>query len=289
MLFMPLGVAFGALGLGIPAAAGVGFGASVLIELVQTGVPGRYSTFGDIVANGSGAVIGLLLWHRFARGLPSLRVWSAVGAAALSATAVGTLPSPPGGLLYGQYTPRLGSFDAYDGEVLEALLGEGRLGSGPLSDTDEVRERLRHRDAIRVSFRVGTPTRGWAPVFAIFSADREEALFVGVRGDDVLLRVRSLAGALRFVEPSMVLYDGLAGFTPGDTAVVSARMERTGFCLETAFRSACGLGPDPLQGWRFLRRDLLVPLPWTWVSAALVAILSSMMLVSGGRGSAWAA
>lgn len=289
VLFMPLGAVFGALGLGSVAAAGAGFGVSALIELAQTAVPGRYPTFGDVVVNGGGAVLGLLLWHRFVRGLPSIRVWAVVGGAGLAATALVSIPTPPDGVLYGQYTPRLGSFDAYDGAVIEARLGGVSVASGPLADTEAVRGRLRGPEPVRVTFRVGTPTRGWAPVFAIFSADREEALFLGVRGDDVLLRVRSLAGALRFAEPSMVLYDGLAGLAPGDTAVVSAHVERAGICLETAGSRACGLGPGPLEGWRFLRRDLLVPLPWTWLSAAMVAFLSAMMLLAGDRRTAWTA
>ncbi len=289
VLFLPLGVLGGILGLGAGVVAALGFGGSAFIEAVQFVLPGRYPTLADVVVNGLGAVVGWFLWRRLSRGLPPVRVWAAAGAGVLLLTAWASWPAPPPGVLYGQYTPRLGSFAAYDGEVVEVRLGDGSVASGPLADSDEVRARLAEKDELSVTFRLGTPPRGWAPVFAIFSADREEAVFVGVRGDDVLARFRSRGGSLRFAEPSMVLYDGLQGLSPGDTATVRVTAEREGFCVETAGGRACGLGPGPLEGWRYLRRDLRVPLPWTVASALGVALLAAVILVAGPPRTAWGA
>ncbi|NNK62764.1 MAG: VanZ family protein [Gemmatimonadetes bacterium] len=290
ILFLPLGALLGQLGAGLATVAAAGIGGSTAIELLQTALPGRHPTAGDIVANGLGAVLGLVLWRRLVRGLPSVRTWTALGVAALVAMAAASASSPPPGVLYGQHTPSLGTLDVYDGDVLDARVGGLPVQSGPLEDSDAIRERLGAPAAFSVSFRVGTPPPGWAPLFAIFSADQEEALFVAIRGDDVLVRSRSMAGRLRFAEPSMVVPGGLAGLEPGDTAVVSGRVEQAGFCLETSVLEVCGLGPDPLQGWRLLRRDLGVPVAlWTLLSAGVVAFVSASMLLVGRRRTAWMA
>lgn len=289
VLFLPLGVLGGALGWGLGMVAALGFGGSALIEAIQFVLPGRYPTLADVAVNGLGAVLGWALWRRFSRGFPPVRVWVGAGAGVLALTAAASWPAPPPGVLYGQYTPRLGSFAAYDGEVVAVRLGNRPVASGRLADSDEVRALLADAAALRVTFRVGTPPRRWAPVFAVFSADREEAVFVAVRGDDVLARFRSRGGSLRFAEPSMVLYDGLAGLAAGDTASVEVTAERGGFCMETPVRRACARGPGPLEGWRYLRRDLLVPLPWTVASALGVGLLVAAILLSGPSGTAWTA
>ena len=276
-----MGAALGALGGGWAAAAGAGVLVSAAIELVQTALPGRYPTAGDIVANGLGALLGALLWRRFTLGVPPLWTWTTAAVVGLMGTAVLSVSAPPSGLLYGQYTPELGSLDVYQGRVLEAEVGGRSVGSGPLDDSDSIREGLRARESFSVRFRVGPPPADWAPLFAIFSHDREEALLVAIRGDDVLVRWRSLASALRFAEPSMIVRGALAGLDPGEAATLSGRVERAGFCIETSAREACGLGPDAAEGWRFLRRDVDGTTPRRLLSAGLIALLASLMLLSG--------
>ena len=65
-MFFPLGVLFALVipvrgwraGKVVAAAAGAGAGFSTVIELVQLGIPGRYSTLQDVVMNTIGGVVG---------------------------------------------------------------------------------------------------------------------------------------------------------------------------------------------------------------------------------------
>lgn len=285
-LFVPLGILLGMLGAGVGAVAAAGFGLSAAIEATQTLLPGRFPTAADVVVNGTGAVLGLVVLRAARAGRITTHVVVLGAAAALLATALLGIGSAPGGPLYGQHTPTLGSFEVYDGAVLRAEIGDRAVPGGRLDDPDLLRERLRRPDPLRVRFRVGTAPRRWAPIFAVFSEAREEAVFVAARGDDLLVRFRSLTGRLRFVEPSMVLDGGLAGSAPGDTVTLIAHRGRTGFCLETEAASACGLDPSPVEGWRLLYRDIYAPGPWPVFTAFYVAVVVGLLVTVGGPGSA---
>jgi glycopeptide antibiotics resistance protein len=62
-LFLPLGALLAVAFARLPwwAIVGIGFVTSVAIELVQLGLPSRFSTVSDVVANTLGTALGLLL------------------------------------------------------------------------------------------------------------------------------------------------------------------------------------------------------------------------------------
>lgn len=285
-LFVPIGALLGMLGAGFGTVAAVGFGLSSAIELTQTVLSGRYPTVADVVVNGGGALLGLALLRFVRAGRLTTTAVVSGAASALLVTALLGRAAPPSGDLFGQHTPELGSFAVYDGEVLRAELGDRVVPPGRSDDPDALRERLRHPDPLRVRFTMGSPPRRWAPIFALFSGEREEAVFVAARGDDVLVRLRSLAGALRFAEPSFVLEGGLAGLEFGEEVTLDVTRTRTGFCVGTDVRVECGLDPSPVEGWRLLQRDIYAPGPFPLFTAFFVAVVVALLAVVGGPRSA---
>ncbi|MEK9502963.1 VanZ family protein [Gaopeijia maritima] len=281
-LFVPLGALLGMLGAGVGTVAAAGFGLSAAIELTQTALPGRFPTVADVVVNGGGALLGLLLLRFVRAGRLTPVAVALAAAAALVVTAGLGAGTAPAGPLYGQHTPTLGSFAVYDGAVLRAEVGGVVVRPGRLDAPEPLREALRASGPLRVEFIAGTPTDRWAPIFAVFSEAREEAVFLAARDDDLIVRFRSWAGRLHFAEPSFVLEGGLAGVQPGDVVSVEARRGRTGFCVRTEVAAACGLDPSPVEGWRLLYRDIHAPGPFPLFTGFYVAVVVGLLMVTGG-------
>ncbi len=251
-LFVPAGILLGWAGAGILAVAALGFGSSMGIEAIQTVLPGRYPTAADVVANGGGALLGLL-WVRWgAAWLDRARVVGALAALTLVLTAFLARPAPPAGRLFGQHTPELGGVPAYEGTVIEARVAGLRVPSREVDDSEALRAALGDDARGSVVFRMARPVDVWTPVFAVFSAEQEEALFVAVRHRDLLLRTRTVGGALRLRAPAAVVGEALPPVPAGDPVSVAFGPGRNGRCIEVAGVESCGYGVRPHEGWRFL-------------------------------------
>lgn len=280
-LFVPGGALLAALGAGFGAVAAMGFGLSTLIEVVQTQLPGRFPTVADIVMNGSGAVVGLLLFRLVKAGRFTTGVVVAGAGVALTVTALLGRGAVPAGPLYGQHTPRLGSWGVYEGAVVRAAVGGVEVPPGRQDDDAPLRAAVRHSQPLEVEFRVGPPPARWSPVFAVFSEEQEEVIFVAARGDDLFVRMRSLAGQLHFNEPSFLVEGALAGLPEGEPTTVRVERGRTGFCVATPVREECRLDASPVEGWRLLYTDLRAPGPWPLFTGFYVALVVALLLVVG--------
>lgn len=251
-LFVPAGILLGWAGAGVLAVAALGFGSSMGIEAIQTLLPGRYPTAADVIANGGGALLGFW-WVRWgAAWLDRPRVVGALAALALLLTAWLARPAPPAGRLFGQHTPELGGVPAYEGAVIEARIGELRVPSREVDDSEALRAALGGDARGSVAFQMAPPVDVWTPVFAIFSAEQEEAVFIAVRHRDLLLRTRTVAGAFRLRAPAAVVAGVLPAETGGDPVAVAFRPGGYGRCIEVAGVETCGYGVRPHEGWRFL-------------------------------------
>ena len=251
-LFVPAGVLLGWGKAAVVAVAALGFGSSMAIEAIQTLLPGRYPTAVDIVANGSGALLGLW-WVRQGRAwLDHARVVGALSALVLLLTAWLARPAPPAGPLFGQHTPELGGVPAYEGTVVEARVADLSMPSRQVDDSDALRAALGPTARASVVFELAPPVDVWTPVFAVFSGEQEEALFVAVRHRDLLVRTRTVAGALRLRAPGAVVRDVLPVEHAGRSLAVAFRSARNGRCIEVAGTESCGRGVRPHEGWRFL-------------------------------------
>jgi hypothetical protein len=219
LLFVPLGLGLGLLGLPWPVVVAAGLGASGLVELLQMKVvAGRDASVSDLITNSVGAILGAGLsrhWRTLIR--PAAGTAAALAAAwglgwlcLAAATGAGLHPVPTDATWYGQWAPDLGHLDRFRGTVLSARAGGTRLPPGRWDDTPAWRSRLTRPDfSVGATIRIGPAPRHLAPIVSVFDANRKEVLLLGQWGDDVVYRVRMAPARLRLRNPAVRLPRGL--------------------------------------------------------------------------------
>jgi hypothetical protein len=234
MLFVPLAVSLRGSGVG-PRVTVVLLGAlSAGIEVAQLRIPGRDSTLGDVVANTTGAALGVALawwWPR------RRRTWRAAGMAAAGALAVivggGALLRPyfPPTRYFGMWTPVLDQFEPYRGRVLDARIGGLPLRDWEFPDSRAVRAAFERGDTLVVRGIAGPPTPGLAPFFSVADDRRRTVFLLGVDGRDFVLDATATASALRLHQPDLRWRRALAGAAPGDTLTLEVWRETPGYVV----------------------------------------------------------
>lgn len=237
-----------------------GLALSTAIEFAQLSIDGRYSNLGDIVSNGTGALLGALLVQR-------LRIWMAPGAALRTATLVsvgfplvylalaGVMLQPVGTdrRYFAQWTATLGSMPVYEGEVLAATLnGVPIPQGGPYPPETDPREALSNDWIIRTVLIAGGPPRAVSPIVSIHDARRREIALLGAHGFDLVWRERTLGRAWRLDRPDLRWRGALADVQVGEEIVVGVRREGRDRCLQLDEETRCGLGITPGDTWGFL-------------------------------------
>ncbi|MDZ7781376.1 MAG: VanZ family protein [Gemmatimonadota bacterium] len=284
-MFVPLGL-LAARRLGVWRTFLLGAGLSAGIEMAQLFLPGRFSTLADLVANGSGALAGALLYTLLAALGRGARPGPAVGTAA--AVVAGGLvllggwlvaPSPTDEAYWGQWTPYFGPGTRYPGTVLDARFNGHPFPSGKLPDS------LRAREAMRDDWTlVGTvekgPRPGWiTSVLSIYDGRQDEILYLGAYREHLLLRERLRAQDWHLDRPELVAWDILAPVAEGDTMRVSARRAGSDRCLAVDEREVCGLGFTTGRLWSLLLYPASAP---RWMRAlADFGVLFTLFLPLG--------
>ncbi len=258
LLFLPIGFLLALRHKGSHVRTWAGLTAlALLIEVVQIFIPGRFPTLSDVLMNSAGAAIGIGLARQWRRG-PALRgpttdVLSIVaGNVAACLTLGSTLllsPSLPESGWYGQWTPDLGHYEQYEGEVLDARIGDMTVPGRRLDDPSAVRTRLRTGEPIVVSFVAGPEPSGLAPVFSIYDGMEREILVLGARESDLVFRLRRRASDWRLRSPE-ALYPGTVP-SNGDTALVRLTVRDRSTCLEIPHDYCLPLA-TPGRGWSLL-------------------------------------
>lgn len=268
LLFVPLGatalLATGSLAL----ASTVGPALSLAVELTQLGIPGRDASLGDLVFNTLGSLAGVLLAVRPAAWLTPSRSaanWHSTAAAAgalLLVWACGhiLMPDLPSTTYYGQWTPELGQFDSYHGRVLSASIGGVAIPSRRLTDSDRIRDLLRGGAPLSVHAVAGPPPSRLAPIFSIFDELQQEVLVLGARQEDLTLRARTRAAALRLETPELQVSGALSGIEAGQAMHILATRGGGGWCVtvrrggDSSHESweRCGIGHTIASGWQFV-------------------------------------
>ena len=258
LLFLPIGFLLGLRHKGSHVRTWAGLTAlAVLIEVAQLFIPGRFATLSDILMNSAGAAIGIGLANQWRRG-PVLRgrvtggMTIVAGIVAACVTLGSTLllsPSLPESGWFGQWTPDLGHYEQYDGEVLDARIGEITVPSQRLDDPSAVRTRLRAGEPIVVSFVAGSEPFGLAPVFSIYDGMQREILVLGARDGDLVFRLRRRASDWRLRSPE-ARYPGTAPAS-GDTALVRMTVRDGSTCMEIPNAECLALA-TPGRGWSLL-------------------------------------
>ena len=280
LLFLPFGAALALTGLRPLKAGVVGMLVSLMVETAQLLViSGRDSTPADLISNTVGAALGawfLLALPRLLRpateGFRRKLLAGAVTAAAATIALTGYLQSPwfPNADYYGQWNQFRGSYHAYSGTVLAASVGmEPIPRAGPAAPG--LRNSLRAGEPFRVLMLAG-PEMDWQAQIARVGFGTEDVIFLAASGDDLILRYRSHAAALRLDQPTVRLRDGLSGIAPGDRLVVQARRDGAGYCLSAGERWTC----TPLaagSAWQLIQSSDSYSAPIRAAAGALVMAL----------------
>lgn len=286
LLFLPLGLASAAMWsvngvFLIPPAL------SLLVEGIQILIPGRDASVGDLLFNSLGGAVGVLLYRRrtallrpqasSARGLCLAASLLATGI--LVATGLLLAPSLTRSTYYGQWTPDLGNFETYEGEVLAARVDGFAVPEGPSSRTEAVRRSLLTGVNVEAIAVAGPAPSALAPVFSIYDGAQREIVLLGADRSDLVFRLRRRAAALKLDQPDVRLFGALRSVQRGDTVTLSARSVQGQLCLAAApGPSRCGVGPTVGEGWAlllypehlgFLPLDLLTAL---WVGLLLAPV-----------------
>ena len=292
LLFVPLGLALSLAGAGRAALVGGALALSLVIEGLQLTVISRYASLGDVVWNAAGAALGLVL-HRW---WPRLRPQPADGPArALAAAAacvalvavVGVLlrPAPPGGTWYIHWLRNLARTERYRGRIVDATVGGQRLAPWREFHPDQARAALLARGPVRLDVEVGPPPHSLAALLTVLGAGREEIVYLGAIGEDVVVREYRLASALKFHTPERRVAHVLSGLQPGDTVQLVLEGSGGGRCLTLGAVHQCGLDVPLSRAWTLVAGldGLPAPLRATADVVWMLALFAPLGLWSARR------
>jgi hypothetical protein len=244
---------------------------TVAIEALQFSVvPGRDSSLHDILGNAAGGALGVLVASRWrslvrptrgdARRLTAAAAlaWCAI----LAATWWALRPDLDADRPAGGRVPHPVGVRPFDGELLEASLGDVELRTGPVDvERGGFGTRLTRGVPIRIALTPGTPTPAMAPILVVTSERGEELALLAQEGRDLVFRLRMRADALRLRTPVARLRDA---FPPDSASLVTlaflARLEGDALVVERTQGTAAGVGRatvgrlarSPLLGWSLL-------------------------------------
>ena len=261
VLFIPLGIGLGLMGVSwIRALLIIGL-ATLTIEVLQLSVvTGRDASLSDVLTNSLGGAFGLALAHHWRRIVftttrASITIAAAGAAAWLLVQEVSALAlerSLPRSVYYGQWAPELAQFERFTGQVLAVRLDSIALPGTRLMRSDRVREALLSPySVLEVRAVSGHPTTDVAPIFSIFDDRQREIILLGQDGRDLVFRVRTRTGPLGLRSPALRLADALPE-APGTPIELRARARRGHFFLDARIGG---------QSWS---RDLALSASWGW-------------------------
>jgi VanZ family protein len=281
VLFLPFGVAAALAWRGWRRPLLLGLLLSLIVEIIQLAVPGRYTSPADLLCNGLGTAAGVAIvrTHRWWRHPPAfvapIMAWVALAVALLVIAAAPALfaPSVPVRPLFGQWTANFANMSPYDGRVDSAWVGDMFVRSRRIRDSATLRSNLLTAAPIRLQIVVSTPPPSLAAIFSVFDDRAQEMLLFGADGLDAVLRFRMRAHDLGLDEPFLRFDDAFAGVRPGEPAEVRLWRTSSHYCLTVNRRNSCaGLGLA--DGWALLHHPLPDPLaalmPFAWTAALLL-------------------
>jgi hypothetical protein len=281
LLFVPFGIAAAACLRGRLSPVIAGLALSLVIELAQLVIPGRYTSLWDVLFNTAGAAVGVAVlrtapaWLRPAGPLRFVLPVTAFAAALIVLIGGATLFAPRTlpGLLIGQWTHAFVGSPSYDGRILEAHVGRFPVLPRRVADSDSVRAAL-FRDTLDILVRAGPPPDGRAPLFAVAAPHYQTLLSVAIEGEDVIVGYRMRAYAIGLDQPTLRVPGALAGITQDETFRFRLWWQGADRCVEVDGAARCGLGFSADDTWALLlypvRPPLQGTLPYLWTAALLL-------------------
>lgn len=274
LLYLPLGAALminGRAGGRAVALAGI---LSAGIEFLQIFIPGRDPSLGDVFFNTGGAAVGQVTAHFLARWANADARTAARLSAAAAVTALGVFaltgwllrPALPVSAFRAWYTADRPDLEFYHGRVLSTTLGAVPFGTADVPNPGEVRRLLLTGAPLRILAVAGPRVRALGPLFVIENRWGDEIFLLGPDRDDLVLRYRTRATALRLDQPDLRLRDAFAGVAAGDTLRIEVWRAHGAYCLAVNRAQTCGLGFPLGSGWAVLMYPRHFP---TWLQQLL--------------------
>ena len=240
LLYVPLGFALRHGGASLPRVIAAGFLVSLGVEALQLVIPGRFTSPADLAANTLGGGLGWFLafdpgmWLRPREGVRRYLSWGwACLASALVVLSCAALrPVLPEGQIFVGWTPDLGGHAQYPGSVVDASVdGEPLPSARPISP--QALQRFESGGRVHVRFTFHPVGQTLAPVLQVTAGDYGEALMIGMRDDDVVIRRRLRSAELRMATPEVV-FSGPWEVAAGDSWDLEFMMDGDGRYLLTA-------------------------------------------------------
>jgi len=261
LLFVPLGIVLARGGVTPLLALGAGLLLSGGIELAQIGIPGRSPTLRDVLVNGTGCGLGALVATSLRQWLTPSPLATALWWAAMAGVPVAVALT--GWLLrfepladrphYVNWVPRHGHLEPWLGSVREFRVGGVSYRPQRLGDPAPLVAGLRDSVQVDLSALAGPPTERLGGIVRITTDRAEEALLVGLRGDDFVVHVRRLAADWRLDAPGFRFPGALAGLAPGDSIHIQFAGAKTGGCATVNGSTTC-IGKQAAGSvWRLAR------------------------------------
>jgi hypothetical protein len=260
LLFIPLGLGVGLLGLSIGRVAALGFVISVLVESLQlTVIPGRDASLSDLLTNTAGAALGAalscgldLLLNPGKREAGRLALLAGLFWLGIQA-GTGFLLRPwiPAEELRGAWARIRPGHTPFDGEVTSAFVSGSEVGDDSRQADPLLRRRLLRGEVhLALRFVSGRNILGWSPIFEL-EAGGGPVLGVQGIGRDIAFQVPARSYGLRLRRPMLLLASALPS-EPGKSLELEAGEERgvlwaTWRTAEGRYHSSIELSPS--LGW----------------------------------------
>jgi hypothetical protein len=239
---------------------------------------------------------------RFRRRLsPAARDRLAVAAAAVAMAIVAMtgwllrpeLPDPPYRVEFATDRPGM---VRYPGTILAGGVEPLLLRPGPSARGEAARRGIERGAPMGVFLIAAPPTRGLAPVFALYDPLDRAAALVAVDSTDIVVRELTRAGARGLASPAVRIRGALAGVEPGDTVRVAVHRSADGYCYLRDDGWDCGHGIGAASGWRVIapmdgapaRTRTLLGVAWLGLLALPIGLLARWPAALGlGLALAW--
>lgn len=285
LLFIPLGILLDLNGLGVRGALVAALALSGTVEAAQLLVPGRFPDLSDVLTNGGGGVVGVLLGRQPDRWILPSSPWRPRLSAGMLGLATGLPlltglllePVVPPGRLWGQWAPRMPHLEPWLGRVLDVDLAGSPLPHAVPLTPGQVAS-LRDGALLRLSVEAGPPPTGLAPVLRIVDDVGTEARLLAIRGTDLVWLARNRAQRLRLDAPEMRWEGALRDRGPGERLDLRVEQDGGGLCVQVGTVRRCDLEPHAGRGWAFLLSARWLPadthplLDHLWIGGVLLLV-----------------
>ncbi len=257
LLFVPPGAALALMGWRTRSVLAVSMLLTGFIEVTQLlFLPGRDASVVDALANSSGGLCGAVVagWlrARWGRGALLPRGMLLLPPLVVLLTAVLLRPAPTTIPYQIRWEESPGGLEPYGGRVERALLGGVDLPRQQVVPSSPIRQALGDGSAVALRLIAGPPAERLSHIFSLHDVRNREVLLVAADGEDLVVRYRARAAALRLDQPSHRWVGALSGVAPGGSLDLVIRHSGARICASVGGAEHCGFGPGVGRGWSFL-------------------------------------